>query len=122
MFIEEGDKSYKKFCKQFGKLSAIDQLATINYIIFAYTENVFLNPDLHEKLKEDEIFMDVCRKTTDFTSSLLGLFEDPLTTAIKEFSLTHRNEIPNLLSAQYALKGCVTDDESEDNAIQIQSH
>ena len=72
-----------------------------------------MNPELHEKLKENKVFMDICRKTTDFTSSFLGLLEDPLAVAIKEFSLTRRNDIPNLLSAEYALKGYATDDESK---------
>jgi len=102
-FVEDGEKRYRKFCRQLKKLSEEDQLAAINYILFSYSENIFLNPEVQRSLKSDEVFMDICRKSTDFTSSFPVLFEDPLKRAMKEFSLSRRHEIPNLLSKEFAL-------------------
>lgn len=102
MFIEQGKKRYRKFYKQLQKLSLEEQLAAINYIIFAYTENVFLSIDVAEKMQKNHRFMDTCRMTTDYQATTL--FGDPLVTAVKNFSLSNRNTIPNLLSKEYAIR------------------
>lgn len=46
LFWEQGKNRYRKFCKQLKKLPIEDQLSAINYLIFAYTENVFLTPNV----------------------------------------------------------------------------
>lgn len=103
LFIEDGVKRYRKFYRSLRKLPKEDQLATINYLVFSYTENVFMNPTTHKKLKKNRSFLDVCRKSTDFQSHTPFPRDDPLETAVREFSLSKRNEIPNLLSRAYAL-------------------
>lgn len=108
VFVEEGEKSYRKFYRQLKKLEDEDILAAINYILFSYNENIFLHPDYLHEIKENEKFMDICRKTTDFTSSLFFADEDPIKAAIKEFSLQRRNEIPNLLGRGYSLNSLVS--------------
>lgn len=104
MFIKEGEARYRKFYRQLKKLSEDDQLAAINYIVFSYTENVFLNPGTHQQLKENQNFIDVCAKSTEYLTEIPFLQIDPLSVAVEEFSLSHRHEIPNLLSREYALK------------------
>lgn len=104
LFVKHGETRYRKFFRQLNKLSEEDQLAAINYIIFCYTENVFLQPELHQQLKKNEKFMDVCRISTDYVTTTPFVAEDPLTRAIQEFSLTKRLEIPNLLSREYSLR------------------
>ena len=104
LFIEDGEKRYRKFYRQLSKLSEEDQLAAINYIVFSYTENVFLHPKTHQLLKNNDCFMDICRKSTDYSASFPFFTEDPLEKAIKEFSLSQRNKIPNLLNREFALK------------------
>lgn len=66
-------------------------------------ENVFMNPTTHKELRKNDLFMDMCRKSTDFRSHTPFPLDDPLEAAVKEFSLSKRNEIPNLLSREYAL-------------------
>ena len=102
LFVKDGDKRYRKFYRTLKKLDDEDQLAVINYIVFAYTENVFLNQELANKLKKDKNFMDVCRQATDAISPLP--FINPNYAAIKTFSLGNRHKIPNLLSKEYSLK------------------
>ena len=103
MFIEEGDARYRKFYRQLRRLSEEDQLAAINYIVFAYTENVFLQPSTFQKVKQNSSFMDVCKKVTDYLAMFPVAGADPLVAAVKEFSLSRRSEIPNLLSREYAI-------------------
>ena len=64
---------------------------------------VFMNPTTHKELRKNDLFMDMCRKSTDFRSHTPFPLDDPLEAAVKEFSLSKRNEIPNLLSREYAL-------------------
>ena len=101
IFAEQGKKRYRKFFKQFRKLPPEDQLSVINYILFAYTENVFLSARIAEQVQKDPEFMDVCRIVTDFHSPVL--ITDPLPAALRDFSLSKRNFIPNLLSREYSL-------------------
>lgn len=101
LFVESNINRYRKFFKQLNKLEPEDQLAAINYIVFSYTENVFLSPSVYMKVKEQPDFMNVCRKTT--TTEGLVFSADPIKVAIKEFSLSKRNSIPNLLSRKFAI-------------------
>ena len=103
LFIEDGVKRYRKFYRSLRKLPNDDQLAAINYLVFSYTENVFMNPTTHKELRKNDLFMDMCRKSTDFRSHTPFPLDDSLEAAVKEFSLSKRNEIPNLLSREYAL-------------------
>lgn len=100
-FIKDGDKKYKRFYKQLRKLPLNEQLATINYILFSNTENIFMNPTVAEKFMNDESLLDVCRKTCDYVAT--PFYVDPIGKAIKEFSLSQRNSIPNFLSQEFAL-------------------
>lgn len=102
-FIKEGDKRYRQFYKQLRSLSLEEQLSTINYILFSNTENIFVNPTVAKTLIDNTIFQDVCRKTADYTTDIFNYNVSPLKQAIKEFSLTQRNSIPNLLSKEYSL-------------------
>lgn len=103
LFIENGEKRYRTFYRQLNKLPLDEQLSAINYMIFSYTENVFLNPDTHRELVKNDKFMDVCRKITDYTASFPAILEDPLSLALREMSLSKRHDIPNLLSRKYAI-------------------
>lgn len=103
MFIENSEKRYRKFYRQLKKLSAEDQLAAINYIIFSYIEDVYMNPTIQQELKSHAKFVDVCRKTTDYIAAVSVSPEMRFRKTIQEFSLTKRSEIPNLLSQEYSL-------------------
>lgn len=100
-FIKDGDKKYKTFYKQLRKLPLNEQLATINYILFSNTENIFMNPTVADKFMNDERLLDVCRKTCDYVAT--PFYIDPIGQAIKEFSLSQRNSIPNFLNQEFAL-------------------
>lgn len=102
LFVENGIKRYRKFIRQLSKLDPEDQLAAINYMVFSYTENTFLCPSTYNRVKKNNNFMEVCRRTTNAVTAIPLI--NPIDVAIEEFSFSKRNTIPNLLSREYALK------------------
>lgn len=100
-FVPQGCRRYSKFEKQLQKLTVDDQLATINYIVFSNTENVYMNRKLVDKLQSDSTFTEICCLTSDY--KIRAQNPDPLAQAINKFSLSRRTQIPNLLSKDYAL-------------------
>ena len=102
-FIKNGDKRYRKFYKQLRSLSLEEQLSTINYILFSNTENIFVNPTVAKTLLDNDVFQDICIKTADYTTNIFNINISPLKQAIKEFSLSQRKLIPNLLDRKYSL-------------------
>ena len=115
LFAEEGEKRYRKFYKQFKKLSDEDQLAAINYIVFSTIENVFLNPNVQNEMQKNKRFIEVCGQSTEAISEMTPFemldFDNYskacLSKAIEEFSLSKMYEIPNLLSREYAITSIV---------------
>ncbi len=102
LFVDSRNKKYRKFYQQLNKLSFEDQLAAINYIIFAYSENVFMSKTLSDELLSNKNFIEVCKKSS-MVESTKPYDNDFLETAKKSFDLLRRNDIPNLLSKRYAL-------------------
>lgn len=103
MFIDSRDqKRYRAFYKQFGKLSNNDKLAAINYIIFCYSEDIFINKDIDKDIISNEKLIEASRKTVDEVSAIP--ITSPLKGASENFDLARRNEIPNLLLEKYKAK------------------
>lgn len=101
-FVDIKSKRYRQFYKQLNKLPEKDQLAAINYIIFSYSENVFISKQVDEKVLKNRAFLDVCQKSVDVIS--FSPFHDPLRKAVEEYSLSKRDTIPNLLSREHQLR------------------
>jgi hypothetical protein len=102
MFIDGKDKRYRKFYKQFRKLSHVDKLATINYIIFCYSEDVFMYKDIDEEVINDEKLIEVSRKTQVALS--VKPMISPLNVANENFNLSKMDEIPNLLLEKHKVR------------------
>lgn len=100
MFINDGDKKYRKFYKQFKKLNSDEQLGVINYLIFLYSEDYFLSRDISEKVDLNQ-FKEVASKTPIVWNTSPVVKTASLK---KEFSLKNWNSIPNLLSEKYKLR------------------
>lgn len=101
LFIDTRDKRYRKFYKQLNKLPLEEQLSAINYIIFSYSENVYISKDIDDSVLKNEQFIATCQKSSIATAN--HPFGNALNAAIAEFSLSKRNEIPNLLSEEFRL-------------------
>lgn len=102
MFIDSEDKRYRKFYKDFNKLSRDAKLGLINYMIFLYSEDMFLSKELPKEVLADEKLIGLSQRTP------IGLTSDPTINPIKEatkiFDLSKWTEIPNLLDERYRIK------------------
>lgn len=99
LFIEDGDKKYRKFYKQFRKCPEEEKLGIINYLIFLYCEDYFLADDLQKFSYSEEL-----KKT----ASLLPVAwsERPLTTKetyATPFSLSKWKDVENFLSETHKM-------------------
>lgn len=101
LFTDTTTKCYRKFYRQLSKLSLSEQLAAINYIIFSYSENVYMSKRLNEDVLKNQNLINTSKKSSIAIAN--HPFADALSSAIMEFSLSKRNEIPNLLSKEYAI-------------------
>ena len=102
MFIDGKNKKYGKFYKQFGRLSHVDKLVAINYIIFCYSEDVFIHKDIDQTVINDKKLIETSRKTPIALSVMPML--NPLGVANENFDLSRMGEIPNLLLEKHKVK------------------
>ena len=100
MFIDKSYSKYSRFIKQFRKLEEKEKLEIINYIVFRYDEEYYINESVYEKIKNDENLISVCSnldilirrpgKVGEFTKEMLN-------------ELKNRKNIPNLLDDSFAI-------------------
>ncbi|MBP3597579.1 MAG: hypothetical protein J6J60_09360 [Clostridia bacterium] len=106
LFMDSNNKRYRTFNKQFQKLNDEEKLELLNYIIFKYSEDVFLNKKLEKIMTSSEELKNVIRSTSDMTCSTYNLLETPNNydeALKKEFNLENKKNIPNFLSRKFAL-------------------
>ena len=101
MFIENGDKHYRQFYKQFKKLSLEDKLAALTLIMFLYSEDMYFSKSIEKEVRESNTLCEAGKIGADIIS--FTPFFDPLEILKKSYSLDKRYEIPNLLSEKYKL-------------------
>ena len=100
---KNNDKTLRRFIKSFNRLDPEDQLRTICYIIFVYSEEIYMNPELKNKLGEISGVRDA------ITSIGQTIHTEPVTNVeqtlalIRRNSLTKRHNFPNLLSEKYKI-------------------
>ncbi|WP_379134372.1 hypothetical protein [Paenibacillus sp. sgz500958] len=102
MFIKNGESRYRAFFKQFKRLSVNEKLKVINYILFSYSEDVFIYGGLADSLLKDERLKLVAKQTPIAIAD--SPFFDPLAQALKTFDLNKRSTIPNLLDENYKVR------------------
>ena len=101
MFIEDGDTRYRQFYKQFNKLSLDDKLATLTYIIFLYSEEIYFSKSIEKEVVDSQA---LCKAGSTSQDMLLSTpFVDSLSIIKEIHSLDKRHQIPNLLSEKYKI-------------------
>lgn len=106
LFMDSNNRRYRKFNKQFQKLNNEEKLELLNYIIFKYSEDVFLSKKVEKTMTSSEELKRVIRSTSDMTCSTYNLLEETINydKALKEeFNLNKKKDIPNFLSKKFAL-------------------
>ncbi len=100
-FIDSRHKRYRNFIRKLNSLDSQNQLSIINYIIFKYSENVFLSKAIPETVLKNQYFLDACGISS--TIKTPTSFLNPLEIAIENFSLSNHKDVPNLLGPTYAI-------------------
>lgn len=102
LFIDSKERRYRQFYKQFNKLSFEDKLVVVNYIIFSYSEDVFMSKEINDLVIQNEYLIKSSRKSSDIISTTKDFDTDTLLKETFDFSEMHL--IPNLLSEEYKIR------------------
>lgn len=102
MFIDSNNKRYRNFYKKFNKLSHDDKLELVNYLIFLYSEDVFISKNIPQHILKNDKLIEVSQQSS--MAFLSTPFVDVTEESKKVYDLSKRNEIPNLLSEKYKLR------------------
>ena len=102
MFVDKNYKRYRNFYKKFRKLPLQERLSIINYIIFLYSEDMFLSKALPENIYNNDNLINIARQTTIAVSNTP--FSNAIEAAKEAYDLNKHNTIPNLLSQKYKVR------------------
>lgn len=102
MFVENGDKRYRQFYKQFLKLTEDEQLAALTFIMFAYSEDMFFSKTIKDEILQSKSICEIGKSGQDILSFTPNF--DPMETIRDLYDLNKRNSIPNLLSEKYKIR------------------
>lgn len=101
LFVDKGNSRYRKFFRHLRKLDLENQLSIINYIIFSYSEDYFLSPNL------DKETLNKLRALSGKTPEMMGFFPTTTVQQLEEVSKIYNYDecflVPNLLSDKFAL-------------------
>ncbi len=102
MFIKDGETKYRSFYKRLNSFKLEDQLKIISYILFAYTEDIYISKEIEALIKSKDI-TDTFKKST-FTTD----FANPIELAKSEYNLMQGLDFPNLFSKDLAMNKVCT--------------
>ena len=102
LFFKQGEKRYNKFLRQFRDMTHEQKLQALVYLLFAYSEDIFLYRGLDKNVFNNEELINIAQQTP---LAILGNFnEKPLAASKESFSYKEMNSIPNLLSDKYKVR------------------
>ncbi|KIL26294.1 hypothetical protein B4133_2870 [Bacillus altitudinis] len=104
MFVDSKEKRYRSFYKQFRKLPPEKKLAAINFIIFSYSEDVYIQKKINEKVLKDPFLVDVSRKSLELITPNPIIDVNPLLISKENVNFDKMHEIPNLLLKEFKVR------------------
>lgn len=108
MIIKDSrDKRFRDFRRQFNNLSETDKLAVLNFIVFAYSEDIFINQAVDIDVLTDSNLSSLAGSTPTITGYALNnsIGTNSFIEAAKQtFSLNNMKTIPNLLLEQHKVR------------------
>ena len=105
LFIDNGEKRYRRFYKKFNSLTQEDKLSVINYLIFLYSEDFYCSETLKQELKKDKDVKEITGKTTMAGISFDDIIKGDVFERIqKEYILNEYLKFPNFLSEKYKIQ------------------
>ena len=109
LFIDkEGISQYQSFINQFNTYSELERLAIINYILFLYSENIFISKTLPDEIIQSPALKKVAgtgiydiidRSPFNFLKTDSDIRRDDMI----KYDLQKFNSIPNLLDEKYKI-------------------
>lgn len=103
IFVERNNDRYKQFFKQLRKLDCFeDQLSVINYILFSYTEDYFLSPNIPKNTLDE--LLPLSGKTPELISLTPPNLHEVFEVEKEIFNLGERCSVPNLLLSQFGIR------------------
>ena len=101
VYIDSQNNRYRRFYKKFRKMELDEKLSVINYIIFAYSEDIFFSKEIEDIALKSTELIELSQKSTDML--VIKDIKDKHKALQKEFCMENRNSIPNLLAKEYAI-------------------
>lgn len=102
LFMDSKNKRYRNFYKKFNKLSLQEKLSIVNYIIFLYSEDIFLSKEIPTDVLDNDNLKNISKQTSLAIAS--NPFVRPIDEAKNIYDLSKHNTIPNLLNEKYKLR------------------
>ena len=105
MFVENHDKRYSAFRKQFSKLQTDEKLKIINYILFLYSDDIYISPNVDKKIFSNPLLKEVAsiNATYQYRPMQKPDQSEIIKLAASVYNLSKAKDIPNLLSEKYKL-------------------
>lgn len=97
LFTRRNIRPYELFSREFSRISYIDKIRYINYLIFKHTENYFFHPKYAKFFLENAQLNALAQELADTPN--LGW----ISPGFSDYNPVHYREIPNFLSEEYAL-------------------
>ncbi|WP_367567210.1 hypothetical protein [Lacrimispora sp.] len=101
LFVEKNNRRFSRFFRQLKKLSLEEQLSIINFILFSYTEDYFLSPNISKDVIGE--LSEVSGKTTNMLADAGTTKSQHLEEISNNFDYNDRYKIPNLLLEEFAI-------------------
>lgn len=102
MFVDSQYMRYRNFYKKFRSLAHEEKLSIVNYIIFLYSEDIFLSKQIPCDILKNQNLINVSKQSS--IALVIDLYTNPIDKAKEIYDLNNHNSIPNLLSEKYKLR------------------
>lgn len=102
LFYHKDDRNYANFERRFLKLTHEEKQKYIVYLLFKYTENFLISPEMIDTIKNNEMLAELANEGTDRSNlGIMTPFE--FVTGIDK-ELVDWKDVPNLLSEEFRIK------------------
>jgi hypothetical protein len=105
-FTRDNENRYRNFFKKFNTLETDKQLQTILFLALAYSDRVFLSPNIYNVAADDTSLCRTTKLTTHFganTGDLPVNIEELELELFQKYSCDNAFNLTNLLSQEYAM-------------------
>lgn len=108
LFIKDGNTKYRKFYKNYRKLSFEEKLYVLNYIILLYSEEYAINPKSYMNHKISNETLEVLKTTTNYSPKFYEKEartideKELISETISRFKLKTSGNVDNFLSKKMA--------------------